>query len=425
MIITYTLVLFNVIDSTVAVLGGAALMVIVVRIFSRFSEMSMDLAGIKETSFIELQDVILLLLGMMIVVGVLSKTGFLEWIAVQAYYYAKYRAPRLIFYLLLITAVLSAVLDNVTTVLLMLPVTFEICKVINLNPVPLLVGEALASNIGGTATIIGDPPNIIIGSMGGLTFLDFIYNVAPIVLLILFVYVLIFIKIFYRKGLAQATCSEELGLELKKKYKIKNWRLFKRSIMVFFVMIFLFITHEWIGLTIGEASIFGAILVLIIGKIEISEALKSVEWSTLIFFASLLTLVAGAEALGFIDAIADATLYISGGNFALTLIMLLWVCAFTSALIGAIPTAATLAPVVPLLASNGDANALYWAVCLGTCLGGASTPLGTAANMVVMGFSQRTKYPVKFKDFVKMGIPTMIITVNISMFYLLARYVWL
>jgi Na+/H+ antiporter NhaD/arsenite permease-like protein len=367
-------------------------------------------------------------MGMMIIVGILSKTGFFQWTALKSYEIAKGDPWKLMVMLIVMTAFLSAFLDNVTTVLLMVPATLELSKVLKINPIPLLISEALASNIGGTATVIGDPPNIMIASAFGLSFLDFIINIAPIVVLNMLVLIFL-IKIYFGRELGEAKKLEELE-ELKDRYTIQDMVLFKRSISIFAIVIFLFIIHDLINISLAESALLGAVLLLLLSGVDIHEALDNVEWPTLLFFAALFVIIVGTIEMGLIGVIADGTISVIGDNLVIAIVLIVWVSALVSFVIGAIPSTATMIPIVSAISlslgnldSIGGPTTLYWALSLGCCLGGNGTPIGTAASMVVVGYSERTHHAISFKEFMKVSLPVTIITLTISTMYLLVRYV--
>jgi Na+/H+ antiporter NhaD/arsenite permease-like protein len=422
------LILTEYLHSTIAALLGAALTIIAMKAFG------LDFEGIFQSgesgalTIATITETIGLLLGMMIIVGILSKTGFFQWTAFRSYEIAKGDPWKLMILLIITTAFLSAFLDNVTTVLLMVPVTIELASVLELNPIPMLISEALASNIGGTATVIGDPPNIMIGSAYQLTFVDFLINIAPIIILNMIVFIFL-VKIFFKRKLAEGKGLEEMD-ELKDKYEIKDMRLFKRSIFIFCLVIVLFIIHDFINITLAESALIGAVLLLLLSGVEIHDALESVEWPTLLFFTALFIIILGAIGMGLIDTFADGTKTLIGDNLVLAIVLILWIAAFTSSIIGAVPATATMIPIVSTLAlslgdleSIGGVTTLYWALSLGACLGGNGSPIGTAASLVVVGYSERTTHAISFKEFMKISIPVTIITLIISTMYLLLRYV--
>jgi Na+/H+ antiporter NhaD/arsenite permease-like protein len=414
--------------STVAALVGAAITIVAMKVFGLGFDILYNGGETGAINFETIIETIGLLLGMMIIVGILSKTGFFQWAALKSYEMAGGEPWKLLILLILTTAFLSAFLDNVTTVLLMVPATIELAIVLKLNPIPMLISEALASNIGGTATVIGDPPNIMIGSAYGLSFVDFIVNIAPIVIINMIIFI-IMVKIYYKGKLGEPRKLEEVE-ELREKYAIKDMPLFKRSIFIFGFVIALFVIHDFIGISLAESALLGAVLLLLLSGVDIHDALDSVEWPTLLFFAALFVIIVGAIEMGLISAIAEGSLSLIGGNLVLAIVLIVWVAAFTSSIIGAIPSTATMIPIVSTLAislgdleSIGGVNTLYWALSLGACLGGNGTPIGTAASMVVVGYSERTQHTISFVEFMKISIPVTLITVIISTMYLLIRYV--
>jgi Na+/H+ antiporter NhaD/arsenite permease-like protein len=416
LVVTFILIITDHLHSTVAALVGAAITIIAMKAFGLDFDI---LYAPSEQGVINLETIIEaigLLMGMMIIVGILSKTGFFQWTALKAYEIAKGDPWRLMVLLIIMTAFLSAFL------------ALELSKVLKINPVPLLISEALASNIGGTATVIGDPPNIMIASAFGLSFLDFIINIAPIVVLNMLVLIFL-IRIYFGRKLGEAKKLEELE-ELKDKYTIQDMVLFKRSIFIFSIVIFLFIIHDLINITLAESALLGAVLLLLLSGVDIHEALDNVEWPTLLFFAALFVIIVGTIEMGLIGVIADGTIGIIGDNLVIAIVLIVWVSALVSFVIGAIPSTATMIPIVSAISlslgnldSIGGPTTLYWALSLGCCLGGNGTPIGTAASMVVVGYSERTEHAISFKEFMKISLPVTIITLTISTMYLLVRYV--
>lgn len=430
MVLTLVLISTGYLHSTVAALIGAALTIIAMKALGKGFDILYNGDEFGVLSFSTIIETIGLLMGMMIIVGILSKTGFFQWTAFKSYEIAKGDPWRLMVMLIVTTAFLSAFLDNVTTVLLMAPATIELCSVLKIKPVPLLISEALASNIGGTATVIGDPPNIMIGSAFQLSFVSFVINLGPIIVINMVVFILL-AKIYLKGKLGEAVKLEEIA-ELRDKYSIKDMRLFKRSITIFCIVIVLFIIHDFVGISLAESALMGAILLLLLSGVDIHEALESVEWPTLLFFAGLFIIIVGAVEMGLIGAIADGTIYVVGENPLLAIVVIMWIGAFTASIIGAIPSTATMIPIVSALSvslgdlsSIGGVTTLYWALSLGVCLGGNATPIGTTANMVVVGISERTEHVITFKDFIKISLPTTILTLALSTIYLLIRYVLL
>jgi Na+/H+ antiporter NhaD/arsenite permease-like protein len=428
LVVTFVLIITEYLHSTVAALVGAALMIIAMKVFGKGFGLLYDIEGEGAITFGTIIETIGLLMGMMIIVGILSKTGFFQWTALRAYEIAKGDPWKLMLMLIVITAFLSAFLDNVTTVLLMVPATIELARVLNINPIPMLISEALASNIGGTATVIGDPPNIMIGSAYQLSFMDFILNIAPIILINMVVFIFL-VKVYYKGKLGEARKMDEIE-EMRERYAIKDMVLFKRSIFIFVIVIVLFIVHDFVGISLAESALIGAVLLLLLSGVEIHDALESVEWTTLLFFAALFVIIAGTIEMGLIGTIADGTKIIVGGNPVLAIVLILWVAALISSLISAIPSTATMIPIVSALALSlgnleaiGGITTLYWALSLGQGLGGNSTPIGHAATIVVLGYSERTEHPITFRDYMKISLPVTIITLALATIYLLIRYV--
>ncbi|MEE9152132.1 MAG: ArsB/NhaD family transporter [Thermoplasmata archaeon] len=428
MILTFVLIITEYLNSTIAALVGAVLTIIAMKAFGLGFNVLYEGAGTGVITFRTIIQILGLLLGMMIIVGILSKTGFFQWMAFKSYEIAKGDPWKLMIMLIITTAFLSAFLDNVTTVLLMVPATIELALVLKINPVPMLISEALASNIGGTATVIGDPPNIMIGSAFELTFIDFIINLGPIIVINMIVFILL-VRIFYKKKMGSPGEIEEIE-DLREKYEIKDMRLFKRSIFIFGLVIVLFIVHDLVGISLAEAALMGAVLLLLLSGVEIHEALESVEWPTLLFFAALFIIIVGTIEMGLIEIIADGTMNLIGGDPVLAIVLVMWIAAFTASIIGAIPSTLTMIPIVSALSLSlgdldniGGIKTLYWALSLGACLGGNGTPIGTAASIVVLGYSERTKHAISYKDFMKLGLPVTIITLSLSTLYLWLRYV--
>jgi Na+/H+ antiporter NhaD/arsenite permease-like protein len=364
---------------------------------------------------------IFLLMGMMIIVGVISKTGLFQLLALKSYKLASGRIWLMLIILCSVTAMLSAFLDNVTTVLLMAPVTVELTRILRIDPIPFLISEALSANVGGTSTLIGDPPNILIGSEAGFSFVDFLSNLAPIVLII-FMVLISTLSLFYGKGLGIEwnRANRPDIKELEERYKIVDRGLFYRALGVLVFTVVLFVLQDFISLPVAVSALLGATVLLVITNIPVGEALKGVEWPTLIFFMGLLVLAGGANDMGLLPMIADGIGELSGEREVLALLLVLWISAIASSLMGALPMAAMMIPIVGGL-GGGD---LYWALALGVCLGGNGTYLGTASSLVLVGFSESYGYPISFKRYAKVGIPIMLITVAIASLYIVLRYAW-
>ncbi|MCL4503276.1 MAG: ArsB/NhaD family transporter [Deltaproteobacteria bacterium] len=372
-------------------------------------------------------NVIFLLMGMMIIVGVLKKTGLFQWLAYKAYALARGNIFILSFVLQVITAVTSAFLDNVTTMLLMIPVTIEIAVTLKINPLALLIPEVFASNVGGTATLIGDPPNILIGSFAKLTFGQFVTNLALVSAVCLTI-TSIWYMWWYKKGYLQAELKDvdRAIAYMQEEYKITDKKLTIMGLAVLGFVISLFVLHGFLHMEVSVAALMGAMVLLAISRIDIVEMLEhEVEWPTLVFFIGLFIVIAGAEETGLIQIIAERVRDFSRGNLTAAIILVLWVSAIASAFIDNIPFTATMLPIIAFLnqtipgAENG---VLWWSLALGACLGGNGTMIGASANVVTVGLAEKAGCPISFLEYLKAcWWPTMI-TVTICMVYLLIAY---
>ena len=361
------------------------------------------------------------LIGMMIVVSIVKNSGLFEYIAIYTAKKTKGNPWKVMVCFILITAFLSAVLDNVTTVLLIGPMTIVICNLLETNPVPFLITEIIASNVGGTATLIGDPPNIMIGSAAGLNFTDFILNLGPIVLIILFTIILCF-KALYKKKFIFNTGGSKLD-NLDENKAIKDKTLLIKSVIVLVLILLGFIFHSNLYLESCEVALCGAALMLLIGKQDTEEIISSIEWSTIVFFAGLFVVVGGLSESGVIHTLAKVLINITQNNMTLTIILVLWISALISSFLDNIPFVATLIPLILTMQAEGvDVTALWWATSLGACLGGNGTLIGASANVVLASVGDKHGYPISFKDYFKIGFPIMILTVIISTVYLLIRF---
>jgi Na+/H+ antiporter NhaD/arsenite permease-like protein len=366
-----------------------------------------------------------LLIGMMVIVYVTSETGVFAYIAIKAAKFAKGDPMRILVALALITAVGSAFLDNVTTILLIVPVTFSITRQLNVNPMPYLISQIIASNVGGTATLIGDPPNIMIGSaVKELSFLAFIENLAPIIVVILVILIPIFILLF-RKQLRTTPELKAQLLAMDEKSLLKDRKLLVKSLSVLGLTIIGFFLHQAFHLESATVALAGAFLLLLLtGEHMLETALAAVEWPTLFFFIGLFVLVGGLVDTGVIGQLAEHAVNLTGGDVTKSSILILWMSAIASAFLDNIPFVATMIPLIQDMGSMGIDNLepLWWSLALGACLGGNGTLIGASANLVAAGMSAREGYPIKFVTFMKYGIPLMLLSVAISMVYVYLRY---
>jgi Na+/H+ antiporter NhaD/arsenite permease-like protein len=423
LLLVYVLIAFEVMHRTLAALLGGAILLFVTYTAGSFSPAYEILTFESAMKAIDM-NVIFLLMAMMIIVGVLKKTGVFQWIAYKAFQLARGNVFALCGALMSLTAVISAFLDNVTTMLLVFPVTLEICRTLGVHPVTVLVPCAFASNVGGTATLIGDPPNIMIGSYAKLTFMDFVSNLTIICLIGMVVTVAYFL-VYYRKEYAKARVADvpQMIARLRAEYGITDGRLLIQGGVVLAITIFLFIIHGSLHMEPSIAALVGASLLLAWSRVNIVEMLeKEIEWPTLIFFMMLFVVVAGAEETGLIQMIADWVRDVSGGSLVVAIVMILWVSAILSAIIDNIPFTATMLPIVAYLTGvipGAEGGILWWALSLGACLGGNGTMIGASANVVTVGMLEKSGNPVSFMAYVRIAAVPTVITVFLSMLWLL------
>lgn len=368
-------------------------------------------------------NVIFLLLGMMIIVGVLRQTGIFEFLAIWAAKKARGRPFKIMVMLVVITAVLSAFLDNVTTVLLVAPVTLLVCERLAAPAVPFLIAEIMASNIGGTSTLIGDPPNIIIASRGGLTFNDFIINLAPLIAILLLVFIGL-CRILFRSAFQYHPDRAVRIMALKEREAIGEKALLIKSLVVLALVLFGFVAHPVIGLEPAIVALLGAGLLVMLARLEPRKVFDDVEWETLLFFAGLFIMVGSLVNLGIMDAVGQTAAATIGDDYGIAATWLLIGSAMASGIIDNIPYVAALAPITNDLVQAGGAAAqpLWWALALGADLGGNATAVGASANVVVIGIAKRNGHPISFWTFTKYGLIVTAITIGLSVPYLWLRY---
>ena len=362
------------------------------------------------------------LVGMMIFVAVVKNSGIFEYLAIRAAKIAKGNPWLIMVLFCLITAVLSAFLDNVTTVLLIGPVTFTVCKMLEISPVPFFIAEIIASNVGGTATLIGDPPNIMIGSATGLTFFDFLMYDGPAVLIILAAAMICFYFIYGRKmGVAEDKQASIMTLHAHEAIKSKS--LFYKSVVMTVITAVAFVLHGAVHIEPSVVALAAAAIMLILSRVEVEEVLMDVEWSTIGFFAGLFVVVGGLAETGVIEMLANALIDATGGDLFLTIIIMVWASAIISSFLDNIPLVATLIPIVQTMEAAGlDVMPYWWAISLGACIGGIGTLIGASANVVLAGISGKYGYPITFMEYTKIGFPLMILFTAIACIYLVVRF---
>ena len=409
------LIALELVNRTVAALLGAAILI-------SFGIVEQEEAA---TEFID-WNTIGLLAGMMVIVAVLEKTGVFEYRAIKSAHWGKARPGRILILLALVTAFLSAFLDNVTTVILMVPVTFVIADALDSDPVPFLLTQVMASNVGGAATLIGDPPNILIGSAAGLSFAEFASNLTPVVILTMPV-VLGVLYLLFRKQLHTSKEAEEAIAAMDAEGSIRDPVLLRRSLMVLALVIVAFFLHGVLHLEVATIALLGAAGIILYTRSDIEEVLHGVEWPTLLFFVGLFVLVGGLEATGFIDEIAELLTDVAPGASAATAIIVIWGSGIASGIVDNIPFTATMIPVIRDLAeaeglSEAKTKALWWALALGADFGGNLTLIGASANVVVAGMSERAGQKISFLRFMLYGIPVTLVSLALATGYVLVRY---
>ena len=439
LVAVYALIVFEIVHRALAAAIGGIAAVVTLHMIGDGPDLGTNVTWIDE-------ETIGLLIGMMVIVDILGRTGLFEWAAVQAYALSGGSIWRLSIILCTLTAVFSAFLDNVTTILLIVPVTIQIAKVLNLEPIPLIIAEVMFSNIGGAATQIGDPPNIIIGAQlssqalsdniiladQGISFIDFIIHVGPAVVIAMAPSFWLLSKL-ESEGLSGER-HRSLDL-LRLRYNIKDPVLLKKSGFILSLVILAFFAHSSFHhplLTVASIAIGGAVLMLLVtSPHHVEEQLDAVEWTTIIFFAGLFIMIHGLENMGMIDAIAtgisDTISQASEKNrLMVAVLLLLWVSAIASAFIDNIPYTATMVPVVIELASDPELNLalgpLAWALALGACLGGNGTIIGASANVVAAGLAEEAGHDISFNRFFKTGFPIMLLSVALATVYCVVRY---
>ncbi len=429
-VLAYILISFELLHRTLAAMLGASIMLVVSYTIGTINPEYHILSYETAIHAIDM-NVIFLLMGMMIIVGILKHTGVFQWSAYKCYKLARGNVIFLSIILMTFTAVASAFLDNVTTMLLLTPVSIEIALSLGINPLALLIPEVLASNIGGTATLIGDPPNIMIGSYAGLTFLEFVKELTPVCIIsmiILFAYS----KLVYKGEYSKATVKDiDAFIEkLRQEYQITDSTLLTVGSIIMATVIAMFLTHGFWHMEVSIAALFGASLLFTYGliskKVDLLELIeKDIEWTTLLFFMFLFILVGAVEETGLLDLIADWVLHLSHGNLVASICLILWVSAIVSAFVDNIPFTATMLPIVAYLTQvipGAESGVLWWSLAFGACFGGNGTMIGASANVVTLGIAESAGHPMKFFGFMKIAFPYMIISVAIANVWLLVVY---
>jgi len=392
-----------------ALLGAVVLLVIGIIDFS---------AGMESIDFNTLG----VLCGMMMFVAIVKESGLFEFVAIKSAKACKGNPWLIMIAFAVITAVFSAFLDNVTTVLLIGPMTIMLCKTLDINPVPFLLVEIIMSNIGGTATLIGDPPNIMIGSEAGLSFAQFIMVNAPIVVVIMVVLLVIF-RFMYGRHLAVDEKNRLNIMELSAEDAIIDKALFHKSVVMIVLVAIAFMLHGVFNLETSVIALTAAAVIILISGRDIEVAIEGIEWGTIGFFLGLFMVVGGMEHTGVIEMLGNAIVDATGGNVVLMMIVILWASAILSSILDNIPFVATMIPIIMVMEASGiDVYPLWWALSLGACLGGNGTLVGASANVVLSGIANKEGYNITFMSFTKVAFPLMLVTVALSTIYLLILF---
>ncbi|MEA3337088.1 MAG: ArsB/NhaD family transporter [Chloroflexota bacterium] len=372
-------------------------------------------------------EVIFLVMGMMIVIAVIERTGIFQWVAYQAYRISRGRAWLLALILMIFTGIASAMLDNVTTMLLMTPITIQIALGLNLNPLPLLLPQVWASNVAGISTLIGTPTNILIGSYADISFSDFMINLTPGVIMAMTVLIL-YVLIVYWKDLKgpTATLTPELQARLQENARIRQPEALRKALIIGAFMMLMFLFGEALHLVPAVTAVVGATALLIWIRPNIEEMIEAVDWTTLVFFMMLFIMVGAIEEVGLIGGIAELIGDLVGTNLTLAMILIVWLGAIISGLIDNIPFAAAMLPVVGYLSSQipgaAESKALFYALSVGAAFGGNGTLIGASANLVTAGISERAGFPITYGTFLRRGFPAMIVTAAAGTVWLLIRF---
>lgn len=425
-IVVYVLIAFEVLHRTLAAFLGAAVVLFITHTFGHYDEAYNVLTYEQALHAVD-WNVIFLLMGMMIIVGVLKVSGVFQWLAYKSFHVAKGNIFLLASALCVVTATTSAFLDNVTTMLLLTPVTLEIAVVLGVSPFVFLVPEILASNFGGTATLIGDPPNIMIGSFAGITFNQFVIHLTPVVIAVM-VTQIIYNKFFYGEDYHKAKVEDvpKMMAFLKEKYRITDAKVLTLGGIVLLVVIGMFVLHGIFHMEVSVAALFGAALIVLLTKTDIVEMLeKEIEWPSLVFFIMLFIVVGAAEQTGILQVIGDWILQVCHGKLWVAVLIILWVSGFTSAIVDNIPYTATMLPITLFLTKTlpgAESGVLWWALSLGACFGGNGTIIGASANVVTTGIAEKAGYKITFYEFMKQAAPITLISLVISSVFLLLQY---
>ncbi|WP_051309129.1 ArsB/NhaD family transporter [Desulfogranum japonicum] len=428
---TFLIALFFIISEkihkTIVALAGASFM-LVLKVLDQHEAFHLEEYGVD-------WNVIFLLVGMMITISLMRPTGIFEYVAIRSAKLGRGEPVRILVIFSIITAILSALLDNVTTVLLIAPVTLLVAEALRVDPIPFLIIEALSSNIGGTATLIGDPPNIMIGSKARMDFLDFLVHLAPVVIIMMIVF-LVLIRFFFRSRLTTQDEFKQRIMAMDEREAIQDVPMLVKSLTVLGVVLVGFILHGKLNYEPATVALFGAGLLLLLSKNnDPQKILAEIEWSVIFFFIGLFVMVGGLVKVGVITLMSSCILSLTHGDLFQTSMLILWFSSVASAVVDNIPYVATMTPLVVDMAQElwPDASGVallqhpellpvWWSLALGACLGGNGSPIGASANVIVLGAAEKAGYRISFRRFLAYGIPVTLLTVFLSTIYIWLRY---
>ena len=419
-----------------ALIGGSLTIVIVFLIVMRSPESVLNVLsfgqilqpafwvpgeGHFESSGINWQTIVFIG-GMMVMVEGLGEVGFFRWLCLRVAKLVNYQVVPILISFMLLSGFLAMFIDSITVLLFMATVTIELARLLKFDPVPIIIAEIFASNVGGSATMSGDPPNIIIGTAFGYSFFDFVTNTG-VIAWIGMIATLVFFYFAFRKALKASQGKVEAETYPEPGDAIVNPRLFKINTGIFALVVLLIVTHAETGISVSLIGVIAAILTLIAGFGNAKHLIKRVDWKTLLFFIGLFICVGGLEETGVLEVLAEFIADVSGGNLMIVIPMILWISAFTSAIVDNIPFAATMIPVLRSLASSGlPLPTLAWTLALGSDIGGNATPIGASANVVGTAVAAREGYPISWGRFCKYALPAMVVVVALCWLYLIVRY---
>jgi Na+/H+ antiporter NhaD/arsenite permease-like protein len=420
-VLSYLAIITDIFPPAIASILGATFMVVTGVISGEEAVMSVDF------------EVILLIIGMMVIVDIIASTGVFEWVAIKAAQLVKGDPLKLLILLSLITAGFSAFLDNVTTVIVIVPVSILLANQLGLNPIPFVISESIASNIGGSSTLIGDPPNMLIASYSDYSFNEFLFHLGPIALVNMMIFILICV-ILFKKNMKIPRHKVALIMEMDADKSIKSKIAVKKYVSIFFLVILGFLSNRYINISPALVAVIGASIIIILSKEKPEKILSNIDWSTILFFIGLFVLVGGISKVGALKYLSNSVLKLTEGSFKKTSLAILWISNVVSAFLDNIPFTATVAPmlkesIIPAISEiNKDINpqtigyAMWWALSLGACLGGNATLVGSSANIVSVNISNRSGYKISFWDFTKYGVIFTVTTGIASTIYIWIRY---